>query len=77
MSQTTVPSGSDLAVRQYSSAIFTSILNTGGLKAALSGPAPTMAEVERSGKGESTRSMPIVNILDLAKIGRASCRERV
>ena len=42
MSQTTVPSGSDLAVRQYSSAIFTSILNTGGLKAALSGPAPTM-----------------------------------
>lgn len=66
MSQTTVPSGSDLAVRQYSSAIFTSILNTGGLKAALSGPAPTMAEVERSGKGESSRSMPIVNILDLA-----------
>ena len=67
MAQTNVPSGSALAVKKYSAALFTVTQRQPGFLKNLSGTAPTQTAAEMKLKGQSSPDMSIVRVTDLNK----------
>lgn len=66
MSQTAVPSGSNLAITQYSTALTAQILRNPGNLASLTGPAPKQSDAEQQLKLQTDPMMPFVRITDLS-----------
>jgi N4-gp56 family major capsid protein len=67
MSQTSVPAGSPLAVKEYSVALFAQSLRNPSIMRNLTGPAPQIADAQRKLKNQTSPSMPIVRVTDLSK----------
>lgn len=67
MAQTNVPSGSALAIKQYSAALFTVTQRQPGFLKNMSGAAPSQSAAEMKLKGQSSPDMPIVRTTDLSK----------
>ena len=67
MSQTSVPAGDALAVKQFSVALFAQTLRNPSLMKNLTGPAPKMAEAQRKLKNQTSPNMPVVRVTDLSK----------
>lgn len=66
MAQTSVPSGSSMAVVRYSVALFAQTLRNPSLMKNMTGPAPQMAMAERKMKNQTSPDMPIVRVTDLS-----------
>lgn len=67
MSQTSVPQGSSLAVKEYSVALFAQSLRNPSIMRNLTGPAPQIADAQRKLKNQTAPSMPVVRVTDLSK----------
>ena len=67
MSQTSIPAGDALAVKQFSVALFAQTLRNPSLTKNLTGPAPKMAEAQRKLKNQTSPNMPVVRVTDLSK----------
>lgn len=67
MAQTTVASGSSVAVKEYSVALFVQTQKTPSAMKNLTGPAPKQSDAERKLKLQTQPDMPIVRVQDLAK----------
>lgn len=67
MSQTSVPQGSALAVKEFSVALFTQTMRNPSIMRNMTGPAPQIGEAQRKLKNQTSPSMPIVRVTDLSK----------
>lgn len=67
MAQTNVPSGSSLAVKQFSVALTTQALRVPTNRRRLTGPAPQAADLKSKMKLQSDPGMPFVEVRDLTK----------
>lgn len=67
MSQTQVASGSPLANKEYSVALFAQTLRTPSIPNMLTGPAPQMKDAERKLQNQTAANMPIVRVTNLSK----------
>ena len=67
MSQTTVPTGSALAVKEESVALFAVTQRAPTLMRNLTGPAPSQADAETKIQAQTSPDMPIVRVTNLAK----------
>lgn len=67
MAQTNVPSGSKLAVKQYSVALTTQALRVPTNRKRLMGPAPQAADLKAKMKMQTDPGMPLVEVRDLTK----------
>lgn len=63
--QTNVPSGSNLALTQYSVALTAQLIRAPGNLNSLTGPAPKQADAERTLRLQTTPDMPFVRVADL------------
>lgn len=66
MSGTSVPSGSNLALTQYSVALTAQLIRAPGNLNALTGPAPKQADAERTLKMQTDPGLPFVRVADLS-----------
>lgn len=66
MANTSIPTGSGLAPKQWSEALFTMVGKQPTPTNALSGPAPKMDKATKVLRRQSTTDMPIVRVNDLA-----------
>lgn len=67
MAQTSVASGSSVAIKEYSVALFVQTQKTPSAMKNLTGPAPKQSDAERKLKLQTSPDMPIVRVQDLAK----------
>ncbi len=67
MAQTNVPSGSALARKEYSAAIFAKTIAAPSFDNNITGPAPKQSDAEAKLKGQTSKDMPIVRVKDLTK----------
>lgn len=67
MAQTSVPVGSPIARKAYSSALFTVAQRAPTMANLLTGPAPMAAETMSKLRGQSSPDMPVVRVTDLSK----------
>jgi N4-gp56 family major capsid protein len=65
--ETNIASGSALAVKKYSVALFAQTLRNPSLMRNLTGPAPKMADAQRKLKNQTSPNMPVVRVTDLSK----------
>ena len=65
MSGTSVPSGSNLALTQYSVALTAQLIRAPGALNAMTGPAPKQADAEATLKLQTDPGMPFVRVADL------------
>lgn len=67
MSQTQVASGSALANKEYSVALFAQTLRNPSIPNMLTGPAPQLSATSRKLQNQTSAGMPIVRVTNLSK----------
>lgn len=67
MSQTSIPTGSGLAPKRWSDALFAMVGKQPTPVNSLAGPAPTIDKATKVLRRQSTNDMPIVRVMDLAQ----------
>lgn len=67
MAQTQVPSGSSIANKEFSVALFAQTLRSPTILNNMTGPAPKLSEATRKLKNQSDPGMPCIRVTDLSK----------
>jgi len=67
MAQTNVPSGSALARKEFSAAIFAKTISAPSFDNNITGTSPKQSDAEAKLKGQTSKDMPIVRVKDLFK----------